>query len=119
MRDVRGIIILTAAATLFACAAQPPTVPALPPVTALPGDTAVPTGYQHYVTKDGTEIFCRDDTVTGSRAQHEKVCLTAAQLKASQENGQNFLNGVQGSDVGAAGAGLGGYTGHGGGAVQR
>jgi hypothetical protein len=119
MRQVGGFIILTTAAALAACAAQPPTLPSLPPVAAGPDKATVPAGYQEVVTRDGTQLFCRDDAVPGSRAQHDRVCLTAAQLKASQDGGQNFLNGVQASDVGAAGAGLGGFTGHGSNAPQR
>jgi hypothetical protein len=105
MRQVRSFVILAAAATLVACAAQPPTVPAHPPAETTAGNVNIPAGYTRIVRADGTELFCRDDPITGTRTQRDKSCLTAAQLKASQDAGQAFLNGVQSRAAGAAGAG--------------
>jgi hypothetical protein len=108
MRQVRTLVILTATATLVACAAQPPTVPALPPAaatTSTPAKSSAHSGYTRVVSRDGTELFCRNDDMTGSRVQHQKVCLTEAQLQADEQNGQSFLNGVESRSVGAAGSG--------------
>jgi hypothetical protein len=107
MRQVRTFIILTATATLVACAVQLPTVSALPPAaaTSTPAKASSHSGYTRVVSRDGTELFCRNDDMTGSRVQHQKVCLTEAQLQADEQNGQSFLNGVESRSVGAAGSG--------------
>jgi hypothetical protein len=72
--------------------------------------TPIPYGYQRVVLANGEERFCRNDLITGSRTEHQKVCMTAAQLEASQKNSQDFINGVQqhgttSSYSGAPGAG--------------
>jgi hypothetical protein len=105
MRQVRSFLILAGASALVACVTPAPTIPAAPSVAAHPIDGLKTSGYQHVVSRDGTELYCRDDDVTGSRVQHDKVCLTPAQLKASQDNGQDFMQGVQTHAAGAAGAG--------------
>ena len=107
--------MLTAAATVAACAGQPPTVPSHPPVAAQPNRPYIGYGYQRVVSRDGTELFCRNDLVTGSHAQRQMVCLTAVQWQASQDAGEAFLTGVESRDVGAAGKnelGAGNYFGH-------
>jgi hypothetical protein len=119
MRQVRSFVILTGAAALVACATPEPTVPAIAPAAAPPIEGLKTSGYQHVVTRDGTELYCRDDQTTGSRVQHDKVCLTPAQLKASQDSGQDFLSGVQSRAAGAAGAGTAGAAAAMGGAAGR
>jgi hypothetical protein len=109
MRQVRSFLILAGAAAMAACASPSPTVTALPAAAAPSSSVLVPPdGYERVVSRDGTELFCRDDAITGSRVQHDKVCLTAAQVKAGQDSGQNFMQGVQRGAAGATGAGTGG-----------
>ena len=120
VRQVNHFVILLGAATLAACATQAPAPAtiAADPATAsvLPTPTekvTIPYGYQHIVLPDGEERYCRNDVDTGSRVARTKVCLTAAQLKASQDNSQDFMNSVQGraavaTATGTPGAGAGG-----------
>jgi len=65
-------------------------VRAEPAKAAAPTPTAkvsIPYGYQT-VMMNGEPMYCRNDADTGSRVTRTKVCLTAAQLKASQDNSQ-------------------------------
>jgi hypothetical protein len=102
MRAVKTCFILAGTTMLVACATQAPapqTVPALPVTAALPAPTEkpqVPSGYEIVMFKDGEERYCRNDVDTGSRVGHTRVCLTAAQLKAVQENSENYMNDVTG-----------------------
>ncbi len=121
MRVVNGLVILASAAVLAACAtagSEPPTVRAEPVKAEAPTPTekvTIPYGYQKVVLADGEERYCRNDTDTGSRVARTKVCLSAAQLKASQDNTQDFINGVQrnGAAASATGTpGAGGAMGH-------
>ena len=73
----------------------------------------IPYGYQHIVLPDGEERYCRNDVDTGSRVARTKVCLTAAQLKASQDNSQDFMNSVQGHGAAATATGTPGAGGMG------
>jgi hypothetical protein len=127
MRRVTGFLLSTAAAALIGCAtpaAGPPAAAAAPAAAPAPAVVAakdtpaatptdkikIPFGYQRIVSSDGEERYCRNDLVTGSRTEHERVCLTAAQLKASQDNSQSFIDSVQqhGGASTKTGAGLGG-----------
>ena len=121
MRQINQFIMLAGAAMLVGCATQAPapaTVAALPEKASgtVPAPTekvTIPYGYQHIVLPDGEERYCRNDVDTGSRVARTKVCLTAAQLKASQDNSQDFMNSVQGraavaTATGTPGAGAGG-----------
>jgi hypothetical protein len=106
MRQVGSFIILTAAATVVACATQPPAspaspVPARPAVAAQPAKPNFHSGYVRVVASDGTEVFCRDDMFTGSRVEHQKVCLTAEQLQRTEEAGQDYIHQTQSSTSGA------------------
>jgi len=110
MRQVNRFVILAGAATLGACATQAPapaTVPAVPVVAAAPTPTekvTVPYGYTTVVV-DGETRYCRNDLDTGSRVARTKICYNAAQLKASQDNSQDFMNQVQTHGVGATSTG--------------
>jgi hypothetical protein len=44
---------------------------------------------------NGTEIFCRNDLITGSRTERHQVCYTKAQLDDLQNNAANYINNVQ------------------------
>jgi hypothetical protein len=118
MRHINRFVILGGAAALAACATQAPapaTVPALPVTAAVPAPTekvTIPYGYQK-VVMNGEERYCRNDVDTGSRVARTKVCLTAAQLKASQDNSQDFMNNVQGHGVAATATGTPGAGGMG------
>lgn len=111
MRHVDRLIILAGAAALVACAttgSEPPTVRAEPAKADAPAPAekvTIPYGYQKVVLPDGEERYCRNDTDTGSRVTRTKVCLSAAQLKASQDNSQDFINGVQRNGAAASATG--------------
>jgi hypothetical protein len=108
-----GFLILTGALLLAACATQG-TAPAsgssvvngTAPVSTAPvlttntsGSSApafkAPFGYETVVQSDGTVVYCRNDLDTSSRVARTRVCMTAAQLQAQQQNSQDFINGVQ------------------------
>jgi hypothetical protein len=117
MRQIAGFLTaLAGAAALVACAtpaSAPPAAvaanaPAIAPVNAPAPATAsnapavsatdkaaIPYGYERVVLGNGEERFCRNDLITGSRTQHQKVCLTMAQLQASEKDSQDFINNVQ------------------------
>ncbi|MEJ0007946.1 MAG: hypothetical protein WDM77_16680 [Steroidobacteraceae bacterium] len=113
MRQVKSFIVLTGAATLAACASVGAPPPAAEPVAAhtvsshapTPNNLKIPDGYTRVVASDGTERFCRSDAVTGSRLQHDTVCLTAQQLQDQQNNAANAVNGINSRNTSAAGAG--------------
>ena len=102
MRQIRNFIILTGAAVLVACATQAPapqpvaahTLPASPPA-APTGPFKAPFGYEKVVLSDGTLRYCRNDLDTNSRVSRTRVCMTEEQLKASEDNSQNFMNDIQ------------------------
>ena len=130
MKLVMGLLMSTVAAALVACAtptAAPPAAAAAPaaaptvavaakpaPTAATPDTVKIPYGYVRIVLDNGEERFCRNDLVTGSRTEHTRVCLTAAQLKATQDNSQQFINSVQqhGVDATALGTPGAGVMGH-------
>jgi hypothetical protein len=45
------------------------------------------------VTRDGTEIYCRTEAVTGSRTQKKEICLTKEQVDAERARGVNIATG--------------------------
>lgn len=97
---------IAVAATLVACATNPPATPA--PTIVSPQAKAqaqVQPGVDGYrrVVKDGQELFCREEGVLGSRVQRGEVCQTAAQIATNRRNTDAFLHNAQG----AAGAGPG------------
>lgn len=113
MKALNNCFIPAATALLVACATQAPapdTLPARPVAASVPAPTeklTVPSGYEKVMFKDGEERYCRNDVDTGSRVARSRVCLTAAQLKAVQENSANYLNDVQGRSgliIGVTGA---------------
>jgi hypothetical protein len=111
MKQMTSLVILAGAAVLVACATQGPapstgnasngnapvsTAPVL--ATNTSGSSApmkVPFGYERVVQSDGTEVYCRNDLDTSSRVARTRICLTAAQLQAQQQNSQDFINNVQ------------------------
>jgi hypothetical protein len=52
--------------------------------------------------KDPNRIICRQVAPTGSKIASQKICATAAEWKAREDNAQDFLHR---SDVGSATAG--------------
>jgi hypothetical protein len=101
MREVKYCFILAGTAMLVACATQAPaptTTAAVPVTASLPAPTekiTVPSGYEK-VMVNGEERYCHTDLDTGSRVAHTTICLTAAQVKAVQDNSQNYMNQAQG-----------------------
>jgi hypothetical protein len=112
MKQMTSLVILAGAAVLVACATQG-TAPAsgssvvngTAPVSTAPvlstntsGSSApfkAPFGYETVVQSDGTVVYCRNDLDTSSRVARTRVCMTAAQLQAQQQNSADFINGVQ------------------------
>lgn len=45
------------------------------------------------VKKNGVEVFCRTDPVTGSRTQKKETCLTQEQVDAERARGVNIVTG--------------------------
>lgn len=93
MGRLTGLLILTAATMLAACASQAPATStgaggeqrAVPTASAATSAHPVPSGYQREVV-DGEERFCRNDNDTGSRVQRTKVCLTWDELQAEEKS---------------------------------
>jgi len=81
------------------------TVPANPSAAASPATFHAPFGYEKVTLSDGTVRYCRNDLDTDSRVKRTRVCLTEAQLTASQDNSQNFVDEVQRHGVGATSTG--------------
>jgi hypothetical protein len=110
---INSFLILAGAAALAACATPPPapmpvvahTVPANPSAAASPATFHAPFGYEKVTLSDGTVRYCRNDLDTDSRVKRTRVCLTEAQLTASQDNSQNFVDEVQRHGVGATSTG--------------
>lgn len=55
-------------------------------------DTKKPQAYKP-VKKNGVELFCRTDPVTGSRTQKKETCLTQEQVDAERARGVNIVTG--------------------------
>jgi hypothetical protein len=120
MRQITTCVILMGAAALVACASQTPT-PAPKAATATTHATAPATalvaqqgqkpasfsGYRR-VVKNGQELFCRNEIVTGSNIK-QQTCLTRAQIEAQQNNSQQYLqNNTHNARTCSATFGLGG-----------
>jgi hypothetical protein len=96
MREIKHCFILAGTAMLVACATQAPApaINAAAPATAsVPASTdkfAAPYGYTK-VTMNGEERYCRTDVDSGSHLARVRVCYTAAQLKAVQDQDQADL----------------------------
>jgi hypothetical protein len=103
VRHVKSFLVLAGAAALVACATQAPTpepvaahtVVANPSAAASEGPFKAPFGYEKVVGDDGVDRYCRNDLDTNSRVKRTRVCLTEAQLKASQDNSQSFMDDIQ------------------------
>jgi hypothetical protein len=97
IRKIGTFMTLMAAAMLVACATPAP-APQPPPAAPAAEHAELfraPFGYEHVVLSDGTERYCRNDLDTGTRVARTRVCLTQAQLEASQSNSQSFIDDVQ------------------------
>ncbi len=108
MNRMTGFLMFTCAAALFGCAtpAEGPAA-AKPAATAANPDTVrIPYGYVKVLLHNGEERFCRNDLVPGSRTERTRVCLTAEQLKASQDNSQKFIQDVQQRGAGSTMTGM-------------
>lgn len=104
MRAVTRFSGIAGAAALVACATQAPSVS--------PTQKAdIPSGYRRVMGAKGVELLCRSDLDAGSHVQRTTVCYTPAQLKATQENSQDFITNVQAgsalSGSGTSGTGMG------------
>jgi hypothetical protein len=112
VKHVNGFLMVTAAAVLVACATQgpapssgtsavngnAPTTTVAASATSSTGSSSqfkIPDGYTRVVKSDGTELYCRSETDTGSRVAKSTVCLTAAQLQAQQQGSQDLINSLQ------------------------
>jgi hypothetical protein len=111
MSRLKNCFMLAGTALLGACATPAPapaTLPAHPvtaSVTTATEQGKVPEGYTK-VFVNGEERYCRDDVDTGSRVRRVRVCYTAAQLKAYQDDTANsFMNQLQNRNGAAAASG--------------
>jgi hypothetical protein len=120
VRQLNRFVILAGAAMIVGCATEAPapapaTLPALPVTASAATPTEkirIPSGYTK-VTANGEDRYCRDDVDTGSRVQHTRVCLTKAQLEASQNGTQDILNTLQNRNgIGATSTGAPQGMGH-------
>ena len=57
------------------------------------------------VEHDGSYVYCRMETMTGSKIQ-QKVCLTETQIKKIEESARNTMNSRNRSQGGACTAGV-------------
>lgn len=55
-------------------------------------DTKKPQNYKP-VKRNGVELYCRTDPVTGSRTQKKETCLTQEQIDAERARGVNIVTG--------------------------
>ena len=104
-KGIGGLLVITAASVLAACASQAPVSPAgsaaaaapaaAAPVAGAPSTAALasdntPSGYRR-VVKSGVEYLCKTEGVTGSRTETFERCLTKAQMDAAREKDQEFV----------------------------
>jgi hypothetical protein len=106
------LILFTAAILMAGCAANPPaatTAPRAPVAAAAPAvsaaatakPAAAPKGVRagsayRRVVKNGTEYFCRRESMTGSRTEVQETCLTQAQLDKVQNDSQDLVRRLEG-----------------------
>jgi hypothetical protein len=106
----RSLVVFAIASTLVACAATEPAVKndsatasvgtsapaAAAAAAATPRDKGkkAGSGYRQ-LTRNGQEVFCRREPVTGSRTETVETCLTKAQLDASIADSQDALRRIQ------------------------
>ena len=92
MRLTVGVFALA----LVACATQP----AAPPVTRqVPVDSSnvvdvQKAGYK-LVNKDGKQLYCRIDPITGSRIQTRTTCMTEREMSAQAEATRESMERIQ------------------------
>ena len=122
MKKIVGFVVLVSTSALVACASQVPASSTAPAASQAPSTASqaapaasqaapaagqeaapaaasttpftVPAGYRHVIRGD-QELFCRDETVTGSRAQKIGVCLTYEQLQAERDASRDLMQRVQ------------------------
>jgi hypothetical protein len=63
-------------------------------------------GYK-IVNKDGEQLYCRKDPITGSRVQFQTTCLTAQELYDQQHQAQNAMSLITSQQTAVQGAGIG------------
>jgi hypothetical protein len=105
MRQIRNIAILAGVAALVGCATEAPSPaaqtqpvavhtvladPAAKAAAAPASKMVLPQGYTRIMTDDG-ERFCREERDTASRLAKQTVCLTAEQLKESEDSAQKMM----------------------------
>ncbi|MEP7314903.1 MAG: hypothetical protein ABI859_20150 [Pseudomonadota bacterium] len=89
-----SLLALTAAAALSACTTNAPPTTSAKSVAAAEA-TALTTlaqrrGYKR-VTRDGKELYCQREVMTGSRTSASETCLTEEQLALQVQKNQDFL----------------------------
>ncbi|MEJ0007947.1 MAG: hypothetical protein WDM77_16685 [Steroidobacteraceae bacterium] len=105
MRQIKIFTILACTVALGACATPAPAPAPAPEVVAahtVPAAKTVdgnsfklPAGYTRVLFRDGVERFCRNDLTTGSRTEHDMVCLTAAELQAQEARTRDQISTYQ------------------------
>lgn len=91
-RIARSLIVIGALA-IAACAAQGP-------AASQHAGTAsnLPRGYYHKVV-DGQDVYCHNDTDTGSRLSRTEVCLTREQLDEQEQANRDATHQTRGTVI--------------------
>lgn len=94
MNHIARIIIAVGALTIAACATQSQQgSPA-----ASNNSAGVPKGYYHKVV-EGQDLYCHNDTDTGSRVQRSEVCLTRDQLAEQEQANRDATHQTRGTVI--------------------
>ena len=77
-------------------AVTPVVAPVVTSVNSLTADQIVALQKEGYrlVTSNGETLYCRNETKTGSRVEHEDVCMTAREALALREETKRNLQNV-------------------------
>lgn len=89
------LILLATSSVLAACASHPrPGAPAPSTRAATGTDAAKVSGYRS-VSRNGQELYCKREVLTGSRTSSTETCLTAAQIEAQRRATDALMRNVQ------------------------
>jgi hypothetical protein len=97
-------IFLILASMLVGCASAPTSPPETHRVK-VDASNIVAVQYAGYklVTKNGEPLYCRTDTVTGSRLETRTVCLTERELQDQMNANKQAMTPITSKQVGPSG----------------
>lgn len=102
-RLVLEVPVIVLSIALASCAANPPEAtgavapaPAAAPVAAAASDKPATSraGYR-LVTRNGEQVYCRREAVTGSLTRVQETCLTQAELEARMQSDQGLVDDIR------------------------